>query len=76
MISLDYHHTLQAASGFAAEKSRDDAMKDNYGKYLLLVDGSIPTKDGGIHSTIAGRTNLDLLQEVAKGAAAVVAVGS
>ena len=40
MISLDYHHTLQAASGFAAEKSRDDAMAANYGKYLLLVDGS------------------------------------
>src|SRR3990167_6395213 len=69
MISLDYHHTLQAASGFAAEKSRDDAMKEYYGKYLLLVDGSIPTKNGGAYSTIAGRSNLDLLQEAAKGAA-------
>ena len=76
MISLDYHHTLQAASGFAAEKSRDDAMQANYGKYLLLVDGSIPVKDGGVYSTIAGRSNLDLLQEVAKGAAAIVAVGT
>ena len=76
MISLDYHHTLQAASGFAAEKSRDDAMSAFYGKYLLLVDGSIPTRDGGIHSTIAGRTNLDLLQEAARGAAAIVAVGT
>src|SRR5512140_1032548 len=28
MISLDYHHTLQAASGFGAEKSREDAMKE------------------------------------------------
>ena len=76
MISLDYHHTLQAASGFAAEKSRDDAMKEYYGKYLLLVDGSIPTKNGGAYSTIAGRSNLDLLQEAAKGAAAIVAVGT
>jgi hydrogenase small subunit len=76
MISLDYHHTLQAASGFGAEKSREDAMKEFYGKYLLLVDGSIPLKDDGIYSTIAGRTNLDLLQEAAKGAAAIVAVGS
>ena len=25
MISLDYHHTLQAASGHAAEQSRDNA---------------------------------------------------
>jgi len=76
MISLDYHHTLQAASGFGAEKSREDAMKEFYGKYLLLVDGSIPLKDDGIYSTIAGRTNLDLLQKAAKGAAAIIAVGS
>jgi hydrogenase small subunit len=70
MISLDYHHTLQAASGYGAEKSREDAMKEFYGKYLLLVDGSIPLKDGGVYSTIAGRSNLDLLQDAAKGAAA------
>ncbi|MBK9161270.1 MAG: hydrogenase small subunit [Nitrosomonadales bacterium] len=76
MISLDYHHTLQAASGHGAEKSREDAMREFFGSYLLLVDGSIPLKDGGIYSTIAGRTNLDLLEEAAKGAAAIVAVGS
>ncbi len=28
MISLDYHHTLQAASGYGAEKSREDAMQE------------------------------------------------
>ena len=76
MISLDYHHTLQAAAGFAAEKSRIDAMKNFYGKYLLVVDGSIPLNEGGSYSTIAGRSNLDLLQEAAKGAAAIIAVGS
>jgi hydrogenase small subunit len=76
MISLDYHHTLQAASGYGAEKSREDAMKENYGKYLLLVDGSIPMGEGGAYSTIAGRTNLDMLQEAAKGAAAVVSIGT
>jgi hydrogenase small subunit len=76
MISLDYHHTLQAASGYGAEKSREDAMKEFYGKYLLLVDGSIPLKDGGIYSTIAGRSNVDMLQEVAKGAVAIVTVGT
>src|SRR5471032_1433238 len=47
MISLDYHHTLQAASGFGAEKSREDAMKENYGKYLVVVDGSIPMGNPG-----------------------------
>jgi hydrogenase small subunit len=75
-ISLDYHHTLQAASGEAAEAARETAMKDNYGKYLLIVDGSVPVKDGGVYSTIAGVSNLDMLQAAAKGAAAIIAVGS
>ena len=52
IISLDYHHTLQAASGSAAEDARKQAMQDHYGKYLLVVDGSIPTKDDGVYSTI------------------------
>lgn len=75
-ISLDYHHTLQAASGSAAEAAREQAMRDNHGKYLLIVDGSIPTGAGGAYSTIAGMTNLQMLEDAAKGAAAIVAVGT
>lgn len=75
-ISLDYHHTLQAASGTAAEAAREQAMHDNKGKYLLIVDGSIPTGAGGAYSTIAGMTNLQMLEEAAKDAAAIVAVGT
>ncbi len=75
MISLDYHHTLQAASGEAAERARLESMKANYGKYLLIVDGSIPTANTA-YSTIAGISNYDMLMETAKGAAAVIAVGS
>ncbi|RDH81692.1 MAG: Ni/Fe hydrogenase [endosymbiont of Galathealinum brachiosum] len=75
-ISLDYHHTLQAASGEAAEQARIDTMNHSYGKYLLIVDGSIPIANGGVYSTIAGRTNLDILKECSAGAAAVIAVGS
>jgi len=74
-ISLDYQHTLQAAAGAAAEQAREQAMKDNWGKYLLIVDGSIPTADAGF-STIAGHDNLSMLKEAAEGAAAIVALGS
>jgi hydrogenase small subunit len=74
-ISLDYHHTLQVASGEAAEHAREQAMKDNWGKYVLVVDGSIPLGNKGF-STIAGISNVDMLIETAKGAAAIVAVGS
>jgi hydrogenase small subunit len=74
-ISLDYHHTLQAASGTAAEEARKQAMEKFHGKYLLIVDGSIPTGNAG-YSTIAGISNLDMLKETAAGAAAIVAVGT
>ena len=74
-ISLDYHHTLQAASGEAAEAAREEAMEENYGNYLLVVDGSIPLDNPG-YSTIAGISNLDMLIDSAKGAAAIIAVGT
>jgi hydrogenase small subunit len=74
-ISLDYHHTLQAAAGHGAEEAREVAMEENYGNYLLVVDGSIPLDNPG-YSTIAGISNLDMLNEAAKGAAAIIAVGT
>ncbi len=73
-ISLDYHHTLQAASGHAAETAREEAMHAHAGEYLLLVDGSIPTVKA--YSTIAGVSNLDMLLETAAGAAAILAIGT
>jgi len=75
-ISLDYHHTLQAASGEAAEAARRQSMRDNAGRYIVVVDGSVPAADGGVYSTIAGQTNLAILQETVAQAAAVVAVGT
>jgi len=74
-ISLDYHHTLQAASGHAAEQAREEAMKENWGKYLVLVDGSIPTGNMGF-STTAGESNIETLKRVAEGAAAIIAIGT
>jgi hydrogenase small subunit len=76
LLSLDYHHTLQAAAGDAAEITRMRAMIDFSGEYLLVVDGSVPTGAGGGYSTIAGVSNLDLLWECAATAAAVIAVGT
>jgi hydrogenase small subunit len=76
LLSLDYSETLQAAAGFQAEKCRDDTMKNARGKYILLVEGSVPTRDGGVYCTIGGRSAEQILQEAADGAAAVVAWGS
>ncbi|RXL37487.1 rod shape-determining protein, partial [Citrobacter sp. AAK_AS5] len=40
--------TLQAAAGEAIEAARHAAMAENKGKYVVVVDGSVPMKDGGI----------------------------
>jgi hydrogenase small subunit len=74
-ISLDYHHTLQAAAGHGAEAAREAAMEENSGEYILVVDGSIPVGNPA-YSTIAGISNLDMLKEAAEHCFAIVAVGS
>ncbi len=77
VISLDYHHTLQAAAGEAAELARAQAMEDNKGQYLVIVDGSIPGPDANPgFSTVAGHSNYDILMETVEHAAAVIAVGT
>ena len=76
LISLDYHETLMAVSGHAAEEARLKAMEENKGKYVVVVDGSVSLKDDGVYSTNAGKTNLQTLQETAKDALAVISVGT
>jgi len=76
IISLDYDDTLMAAAGAQAEAAREKAMKDNYGKYIVVVDGSVPVADDGVYSCAGGRSAVDILTEAAKGAAAIVCVGT
>ena len=75
-ISLDYHETLFAAAGYQAEAALQTAMKENAGKYICIVEGAIPAKDGGIYCKVAGRTAREMLDEVGGKAAAVIALGS
>jgi hydrogenase small subunit len=75
-LSLDYTETLMAASGHQAEKAKSDVMANNKGKYILLVEGSVPMENGGAYCTIGGRSALDILKEAADGASAVIAWGS
>jgi hydrogenase small subunit len=76
LISLDYHETLLAPSGFAAEEARRMAMDENDGQFILVVEGAIPTKDGGIYCQIGGHTAVDILNECAERAGAIIAIGS
>jgi hydrogenase small subunit len=75
-ISLDYTETLMAASGFQAEKSMKDTMAKYKGQYILCVEGSVPMGADGVYCMIGGKTSLQILEEAAEGAAAIIAWGS
>ena len=75
-ISLDYTETLMAASGKQAEDALRSTMEKFKGEYLMLVEGSVPTANGGVYCCIGGRTALDIVKEAAAGAKAVVCWGS
>jgi hydrogenase small subunit len=76
LISLDYQHTLMAGAGESVERALWKAVEVNRGKYLLVVTGSIPLKDGGIYTTVGGYPVKQILEDAAKGAAAIIAVGA
>ncbi len=76
LISLDYHETLMAAAGKQAHEVLKGAMSKNKGKYVLIVEGAIPTKENGIYCKIGGETALSMLKEASAGAAAIIAIGS
>ncbi|NOX64531.1 MAG: hydrogenase small subunit [Chlorobi bacterium] len=75
-ISLDYTETLQAASGFQAEKCLHDTMTKYKGKYILCFEGSIPTGNDGVYCCIAGKTMESILEETAADAKAIIAWGN
>lgn len=74
-ISLDYDETLMAAAGHQAEESRLETMKKYKGEYLLMVEGSVPMGNPG-YCVIGGQSALDVLNETAAGAKAVISWGN
>lgn len=76
IISLDYHETVMAAAGHQAEEALHDTINKYNGKFVCVVEGGIPTKDGGIYCKIGGRTAMEILTDVGSKAGAVIAIGN
>ena len=76
IISLEYHETLMAGSGRQAEEALAQAVDQYSGKYVCVVEGSIPTRDKGVYMKLAGRPAMEVLADVAGKAAAIIAIGS
>jgi hydrogenase small subunit len=75
VLSWEYHETIMAAAGRQAEENLE-RIRTGSDPYVLIVEGSIPTKDNGVYCTIGGRSAVQILQEMAANAALVVAVGA
>lgn len=81
MVDLLYSNGFMAAQGNDALDVLRRAREDYAGKYVLAVEGAIPTKDGGRYTAIAWTpegplTALQAVRWLAPSAAHVVALGT
>src|SRR6266542_3601859 len=74
LVSVDYHETLFAAAGKQIEGALEKAKRA--GGYVLVVEGAIPKKEGGIYCMVGGKKAVDSLVECAEKAAAIICIGS
>jgi len=90
-FSLRYQPTIMCAEGFAATDIIEETEKDDAGKYLVVIEGAVPTGEGEQFCTFGltdktrdlmgntipdDRTVFDWLVELIPGAEAVMAVGN
>lgn len=81
IISVKYHPNVMAAAGEMAIQAIQKTAAENKGKFYLVVEGAVPTKDNGIYCTIGeidGKpvTALEWITNLSKDAAAVLSVGT
>ncbi|MBF8296905.1 MAG: hupS [Bacteroidetes bacterium] len=80
-LILGYHGTLMAATGDLSLQAARDIARVHKGKYVLIVEGAIPTRDGGIDGTIGEsdgkpQTMLQWTKDFGTDALATLAVGT
>ena len=76
VLSIDYHETIMAAAGHQSEETLARVVKEQKGKYIAVVEGSIPLKGDGVYCCIGGRSAVDIAREVCGNALATITVGS
>ena len=75
-LSLDYTETLMAASGHQAESCLENTITKYKGEYVLCIEGSVPLGDDGVYCCIGGKSAMQIVEEVAAGAKAIIAWGN
>ena len=77
-ISLEYHETIMAAAGWQAEENLEGAIEKYKGRYILMVEGGIPSGKNEFFLTVGpeGKSGAQHCKDAAKGAAAIFAIGT
>ncbi|WP_418185734.1 hydrogenase small subunit [Aliarcobacter vitoriensis] len=77
-ISLEYHETLMAAAGWQAEHNLESAIEKYKGRYILMVEGGIPTGENATFLTIGGhgKTGEQSAIDASNNALAIFAIGT
>ncbi|MCS7307884.1 MAG: hydrogenase small subunit [Aquificaceae bacterium] len=75
-LSLRYHQAFMSSSGYRAEMLKKEIMEKQKGQYILVVEGSLSSVKKGAYCTVAGRSGVEVLKELAEHAGLVVAMGS
>ena len=80
-VNLKFQATIMAGQGEAVIKVLEDVPKTNKGGYVLVVEGAIPTKDGGVYGTMGEENGKAVpmasrVEALAKDAMAVIALGT
>ncbi len=81
IISLQFHPNIMASSGEQALSVLDGAIENEKGKFILVVEGSIPTQDQGAFSSMGemnGKpiTALDWVTKLGNASKAILNVGT
>jgi hydrogenase small subunit len=80
-LSLAFHATVMAAAGDQAMAAMSKVASEHKGKYVLVVDGAVATKEDGLYCGIGesqGRpiTGYNHVRDLGRDALAVLAVGA
>ncbi|MBA7624461.1 Periplasmic [NiFeSe] hydrogenase small subunit [subsurface metagenome] len=80
-VNLKFQATIMAGQGQAVLDVLEEVPKTNKGGYILVVEGAIPTKDGGIYGTMGEKDGKAVpmasrVEALAKDALAIIALGT
>jgi len=80
-INLRFHATIMAGAGEPVIEVLEDTVAEKKGEYVLVVEGAIPTATDAMYGAIGERDGKPVsmeirLEELARGALAILAVGT